>query len=183
MSRVARERRAARLTLRYTPTAEERERIFQARLERAGGRLSSAIPFLVLVPALGVLAFLVGQAVAGGPGRAVALGMAGVVLLITLPMLVFIVPPLRRRAFARKPVEETLVVTGEGVAWRPAEGASVELGWGEVVEVEERRGVVLFVPARGVAVAVPRRAVDHEARGLDRLREIARARVGERARI
>ncbi|HEX2202439.1 MAG TPA: hypothetical protein VHG91_04035 [Longimicrobium sp.] len=173
------------VTVRFTATSEERERTTRARLERGGPAAATAarvFPVLMLAFAAALLA-LVGYASARGviPAR-LAAGMAGFTLLLAAPAVVFAVPALRRRVLFRETGEETLTVGRDGVAWTPAAGVPVELPWAEVESVEEHLGVLLFVPRRGVAVAVPRRALDG-ARGYDRVREAARRHLGPRARF
>jgi len=178
---MAKARTDARVTLRFTPTPDERERILQARLDRVGGRVARVFPLLVITPAVVVLALLGARLAGGGAVSRVETGMAAATLLIALPMLLFSVPALRRRTLFRRTGEETVALGGGGVAWTPAVGVPVELGWAELTAVEERLGVVLFVPRQGVAIAVPRRALEGLAG--ERVREIARRHLGERARI
>lgn len=175
---------AGEVTVRFTATSEERERMTRARLERGGPAAATAARVfpLLMVTFAAVLLALIGLGASGGavPPR-LAAGMAGFTLLLAAPAVVFAVPALRRRTIFRVTGEETLTVGREGVAWTPHAGTPVELPWGEVEAVEERDGVLLFVPRRGVAVAVPRRALDgarHE-----RVREAALRHLGARARF
>lgn len=170
--------------VRFTPTAEERERIFMARLERAGAvyvRFARLLP--LLMGALGLLAVALAASVLPGssPGRLMA-GMAMLVVLVLAPVLVVGVPALRRKVVFRGGGEETVAVDGGGVEWETAERGRVAVRWSDMEAVEERGGVLLFVPRRGVEIAVPTRALD-DGRTLDRLRETARRHLGGRARL
>ena len=176
---------AGEVTVRFTATSEERERMTWARLERGGPAAATAarvFPVLMLAFAAALLALIGYAAARGGVPARLAAGMAGFTLLLAAPAVVFAVPALRRRTIFREGGEETLVVGAGGVTWTPHAGAPVELPWEEVEAVEERQGVLLFVPRRGVAVAVPRRALE-AARSHERVREAARRHLGARARF
>lgn len=175
---------AGTVKVRFTPTAEEREAVFMARLERAGAVYARFARFLpVLMGALGLLAIALALSVLPGasPGRLMA-GMAVLVVLVLAPVLVVGVPALRRRVVFRGGGEETVSVDGGGVEWETAERGRLVVRWSDMEAVEERGGVLFFVPRRGVEIAIPVRAVD-DGRTLARLRETARRHLGERARL
>lgn len=178
------ERGAGRVTLRFTPTAEERERVFLARLEAAGAvyaRFARLLP--VLVVGMGIVALaLAADVLPGLSGSRLAAAIGVLAVLIIGPILVLTVPALRRRVVFRGGGEETLDAGADGVAWETAAGGRVEHRWAEIAAVEERGGVLLFIPRQGVAVAVPARAAE-DAETRERLRTLARRRLGERARL
>jgi hypothetical protein len=178
------ERGAGSVTLRFTPTAAERERIFLARLEAAGAiyaRFARLLP--VLVVGMGIVALaLAADVLPGLSGRRLAGAIAILGLLVIVPMLVLTVPPLRRRVVFRGGGEETLHVGGDGVAWEMAGRPREEHRWADIAAVEEHGGVLLFIPRHGVAVGVPARAAE-DAETRERLRTLARRRLGERARL
>lgn len=174
---------AGTVKVRFTPTAEERERVFMARLERAGAvyaRFARLLP--MLMGALGLLAIALAVSVLPGEssGRLMA-GMAVLVVLVVAPVLVVGVPSLRRRIVFRGEGEETVSVDGGGVEWVTEARGKVVVRWSAMEAVEERGGVLLFVPRHGVDVAIPLRAIDERTR--ERLRETARRHLGERARL